>query len=131
MLLIIILTICSNAALNYPYAAPHSSDGFTYPEQIIYVIISIFVSYSSFVIIHTFQILILPALLFSSHQDSEPQQHINTSSFEIHDIMFFTSLSVSAVTPLILTFMTSSMCLSIRLLCHPHFNTIAVTRMNN
>lgn len=126
MLLIIILTICSNAALNYPYAAPHSSDGFTYPEQIIYVIISIFVSYSSFVII-----LILPALLFSSHQDSEPQQHINTSSFEIHDIMFFTSLSVSAVTPLILTFMTSSMCLSIRLLCHPHFNTIAVTRMNN
>lgn len=126
MLLIIILTICSNAALNYPYAAPHSSDGFTYPEQIIYVIISIFVSYSSFVII-----LILPALLFSSHQDSEPQQHINTSSFEIHDIMFFTSLSVSAVTPLILTFMTSSVCLSIRLLCHPHFNTIAVTRMNS
>lgn len=126
MLLIIILTICSNAALNYPYAAPHSSDGFTYPEQIIYVIISIFVSYSSFVII-----LILPALLFSSHQDSEPQQHINTSSFEIHDIMFFTSLSVSAVTPLILTFMTSSMCLSIRLPCHPHFNTIAVTRMNS
>jgi len=126
MLLIIILTICSNAALNYPYAAPHSSDGFTYPEQIIYVIISIFVSYSSFVII-----LILPALLFSSHQDSEPQQHINTSSFEIHDIMFFTSLSVSAVTPLILTFMTSSVCLSIRLLCHPHFNTIAVTQMNS
>lgn len=126
MLLIIILTICSNAALNYPYAAPHSSDGFTYPEQIIYVIISIFVSYSSFVII-----LILPALLFSSHQDSEPQQHINTSSFEIHDIMFFTSLSVSAVTPLILTFMTSSMCLSIRLPCHPHFNTIAVTQMNS